>query len=261
MIKESRKTNGQRTTIPKAVSDYLLFSMPYSPTFHTKPVPDYLGLSLRYTQLPYKVFLSHSLMPISDLTYYEILEKIPKGYRISTALEELIPQLEEEKAGRDPTKSKFYDDLFRHNITKPLLLRKSLLTDTFVRIPSGMRYPETPDYVDGRGRKYYAREVGIGNKVIGLYLLPEYGVIPRTTDVEDVWDLTTGLPRFTLETGDHTTYWFHQPTQRESAVVRENEGGGDFVLTACYNRLYTGYDFIRTVRSHLTLPVKEKIKK
>ena len=199
----------------------------------------------------------------------------PSYDRMSTAAEELAIQLGLEIAGIDPRKADVFGDLFGRNGWYAWQL-----TETGLRVPKGRKagVHET----DPQGRKYWAREVLIGDEVVGEILVPEgHGrVVPYSKNPEDVWDLVFGLPRVTSASKNdrkhenHTThFWFNPDPSTDSisgyqdvAVSRgrgwPHDGGeGCLIVGAVRGRSDAGSgDGFRPVRGSLPRIEKELAK-
>ena len=178
----------------------------------------------------------------------------------------------------DPRNAKIFADLFARGPDKIYMKQ---LTETFLRVPRGKQNPGKPDYVDLQGRKHWAREFGNGNEVSGVVYVPEGNdrVVPKTSDLLDVWDPITGVPRVTSDGsndaryGNHTTHFSFDPTPdrdstsghydvavRRRCDWRHGVDGGCLDVAASYGRLNanSGGGF-RPVRG--SLPKIERIEK
>ena len=131
----------------------------------------------------------------------------------------------EGKIETDPRNAKVFDDLLGRNDGGWYACQR---TETFLRVPSNKQNRGKHDYSDSHGRKFWAREFGKGNEVIGVVYVPKGGImtiVPKTNDLLDVWDPITGLPRVTLDytnepknRNSHTTHFYFNPTPvKESA--------------------------------------------
>lgn len=138
-----------------------------------------------------------------DMSYYQIKGQLPAGYRMSTAGEELDIELDLKRIFKDLSKEKIFDEppINEYCAGYRMGLYIWQCTETFLRVPKGKQNPDKPDYTDSRGRKYWAREFGNGNGVIGVVYVPEGNgrIVPKTNDTFDVWDRVTGLPRVTSD--------------------------------------------------------------
>lgn len=191
--------------------------------------------------------------------YYDSKAEIPKGERMSTAAEELAIQLGLERAGQDPRQAKVFDDLFSRNNGS---WHAWQWMGTGLRVPEG-RKADTYE-TDPQGRKYWAREVLIGNDVVGEILVPE-----GNARIVVAWDEVFGLPRVTEDIAwphnPYTTHsWFDPNPGKDSmsghtdvAVWRGDywrHGGAEWCLavSADYARLYADSDDgFRPVRGSL----------
>ncbi|HLC76691.1 MAG TPA: hypothetical protein VJH04_00650 [archaeon] len=146
----------------------------------------------------------------------------------------------------DPRNAKVFDDLFARGQDKIYMWQ---WTETFLRVPRGRQNPDKPDYVDSNGRKYWAREFGNGNEVVGVVYVPE-GNGRLVAELDEV----SGVPQVTIEDRKlphkpyNTHFWF-DPTpaldrtsgHRDVAVARRcswlrDEGGGCLCVTADFGR-------------------------
>ncbi len=191
--------------------------------------------------------------------------KNPTEGRVSTADEELAIQLGLERAGIDPRQAKVFDDLFARNKSHVYIWQR---TETSLRVPKG--YDPNTYQTDDQGRKYWVREVLIGDNVVGEVLVPEgHGrVVPYSKNPEDVWDMVFGLPRITSDSvndrkyGNHTTHfgfnenpWKDNTSGHKDVAVWRGSGwllGGDegcLVVGAPYERWgalsYVGFRPVR----------------
>ncbi len=178
----------------------------------------------------------------------------------------------EKKIITDPRKAKIFDDILARGPEKTYMWQ---WTGTFVRKPKSKRNPAKPDYVDTQGRKYWAREFGNGDEIVGVVYIPEGNgrVVPKTNDLLDVWDLVTGLPRITsdnsndMKYGNHTTHFFFNESADEVAVGRWGGWrlgghGGCLGVGASYGRsAASSDDGFRPVRGSLPKIEKEIVEK
>jgi len=121
--------------------------------------------------------------------------KIPKGFRISTAAEELAIQHALEKNDNDPRDAVAYNDIFGRNeerFDNNNGWHALLLTETRLRVPIGW---ENGRYeTDEKGRKYWPRIVLIGDEEVGEVSIPE-GNGRVIMELDEVF----GLPKITEE--------------------------------------------------------------
>ncbi|MBI1972063.1 MAG: hypothetical protein HYS53_02070 [Candidatus Aenigmarchaeota archaeon] len=151
----------------------------------------------------------HTINYSSGLTrtgksYYDSKSSIPAGYRMSTAAEELAIQLGLERAGQDPREAGVFDDLFaRNNLKTYVWPYVWQWTETGLHVPKE-RDPSKYE-TDPQGRKYWVRELLIGNEAVGKILVPE-----GNGRVVVEWDEVSGLPRVTENIDfPHTPYTTH----------------------------------------------------
>ncbi len=136
----------------------------------------------------------------TEKNYYDSRASIPSGERMSTAAEELAIQLGMERSGKDPRQAGVFDDLFARNDSHVYIWQ---WTETGLRVPKGRN--ANAYETDAQGRKYWAREVLIGDKMVGEILVPE-----GRGRVAVEWDEVFGLPRVTDEIKfPHTPYTTH----------------------------------------------------
>lgn len=132
-------------------------------------------------------------------TYENYYDSRPKDGRMSTAAEELAIQLDLERLNKDPKTAGVFDDVFARNELRVYIRQ---WTETGLRVPKN-RDPDKYE-TDTRGRKYYAREVLIGDEAVGDILVPEghYRVVVE-------WDNVFGIPLITEYAGLHSPYTTH----------------------------------------------------
>lgn len=139
--------------------------------------------------------------------YYDSLAEIPKGSRMTTAAEELALQLQIERSGKDPRKAVEFKQLFPKN---GWLFQ---WTATTLRVKHG--YPEK--VIEKKGRKYYLRQVLIGDVVVGEAWIPEDGIVTK-------WNEKFGIPSETINKDiphdKHTTHFWFNSDVKEVAVAR-----------------------------------------
>lgn len=140
------------------------------------------------------------ILTITGKDYYDSRAGIPSDQRMSTAAEELAIQLGLERAGQDPRTAEAFNDLFARNDSHRYVWQ---WTETGLRVPEG-RDP-TKYETDAHGRKYWARELLIGNNAVGEVLVPE-----GNGRVAVEWDEVFGLPKITEDiVWPHTPYTTH----------------------------------------------------
>ncbi len=138
----------------------------------------------------------------------------PTDGRMSTAAEELALQLGLERSGKDPRQAGVFNDLFARNDSHLYIWQ---WTETGLRVPKGR---EADIYeTDGQGRKYWAREVLIGDNVVGEILVPE-----GNRRVVVAWDEVFGVPSATEDIAwphnPYTTHsWFNPNLNKEDVAV------------------------------------------
>lgn len=170
---------------------------------------NYPALGNSYKQAGYPIEYSHNLTRTGK-DYYNSKARIPKGYRMTTAAEELAIQLELERSGADPRKANVFDDLFARNDSHTYVWQ---WTETGLRVPKG--YKADKFETGEQGRKYWPRIVLIGDKEIGEILVPEGG---GRVAVE--WDEVFGIPK-TTENIDYphnpytTHFWFNSTPAKD----------------------------------------------
>lgn len=159
----------------------------------------YPSIGTTYKRAGYTIEYSPALTR-TDRNYYGSETLIPSGQRMSTAAEELAIQLGLEKVGKDPRKEAVFNDLFGR---KDCTWDAWQWTDTGLRVPKG--WDPTKYETDSKDRKYWAREVLIGDKVAGEILVPE-----GNGRVVVEWDEVFGIPRATMDINwPHSHYTTH----------------------------------------------------
>ncbi len=153
--------------------------------------------------------------------YYDSKAGITDDSRISTAAEELAIQLGLERAGKDPRQADVFDDLFGRNNGGWYAWQ---WTETGLRVPKG-RNPAKYE-TDSNGRKYWAREFLIGDKVVGEILVPE-----GNGRIVVAWDEVSGLPRVTEDIAfphkPYTThFWFNENPDKDNKSGRNDVAVG-----------------------------------
>ena len=232
----------------------------------------YPMLGANYKQVGYEVNHASRLVRTGK-HYYDSKAGIPEGFRMTTAGEELAIQLALERAGNDPRKAEVFDDLFGRKNGGWYAWQ---WTETFLRVPKGKQNLGKPDYVDPKtGYKYWAREFGNGNEIVGLVYVPEGG-----GRLVAEWDEVSGVPRATIENkgfshNPYTThFWFNATPGLDStsahydvAVGRRSDwhrdvGGGCLCVYAARGRLGAGSDDgFRPVRGSVPKIEKELVEK
>ncbi|MEM7819438.1 MAG: hypothetical protein QXD48_01260 [Candidatus Aenigmatarchaeota archaeon] len=170
-------------------------------------------LDITYKSEERKILFSEYLIKTRK-SYYDAKKIIPKGYRMSTAAEELALQLYLERYGIDPRKAKIFDDLFGRDIESSYVWQ---WTETGLRVPHGFRADKYEK--DAKGRKYWPRIVLLEDKEVGEILIPEgHGRVV----VE--WDEVFGLPKVTEDIEwphkPFTTHFWFRPEDDDLAVRR-----------------------------------------
>lgn len=149
---------------------------------------------------------------------------------------------------------------------------------TGLRLPKRSKpnyYPDTPDYTDGQGRKYWIRVVLISDEEIGEVPVPE-GNWRAVME----WDAVTGLPRVTsdkewdMRYDNHTTHFYFNPNpsmntrtwdKDDIAISRRrswrHEGHGNCLDVDAYGIRSGHYSNVcfRPVHGLLVLPKSEEI--
>lgn len=219
-----------------------------------------------------EILYSARLVPTPDMNFYTVQGSMPEGIRMSTAAEELAKQLEIERAGQDPRKDAFFNDLFGKGPAKKYMLQ---WTSTGLRVPAGMEAPKSyKEVIDGKIHDVYHFTVLEGDKEVGEALVPlgDGRIVTSWNEVNGIARTTTneGLPH-----GKHTTHWYGalkpavDPTsgKRDVAVGRRggwrHDGRGRCLYVGAGGRRWGSLsdDGFRPVQGSLVLPTAEEIKR